>query len=69
LEEIANDHGNPTSKWDYQFGRHNPNVMDIAGSQESATWKKIWRLQITSKFNFFGCRVLHGLIPYLSFGK
>jgi hypothetical protein len=31
---------------DYQFGRHNPNVMDIGGSRGSDVWKKLWRLQL-----------------------
>jgi hypothetical protein len=44
--------------------RHNPDVMSIGSSEGSRVWKKLWRLNVSTKIKIFGSRVLHGLIPY-----
>jgi ribonuclease HI len=51
------------AEWEYQFGRHNPNVMDIGGSRGDDVWKKLWCLHLPAKIKIFGWRLLHGLIP------
>jgi hypothetical protein len=33
-------------EWDYQFGRHHPDVMSVGNPEGSRVWKKLWRLNI-----------------------
>jgi hypothetical protein len=51
------------AEWEYQFGRHNQNAMEIDGSNGSKVSKKLWRLNVpTEVVEIFGWQVLHGLI-------
>jgi hypothetical protein len=44
-------------RWDYRFGRKERN-QNIAQSAINPVWKQLWSLEVPSKINIFGWRVL-----------
>jgi hypothetical protein len=41
------------AEWEYQFGRHNQNAMEIDGSNGSKVSKKLWRLNVPNRSRNF----------------